>query len=25
LYFVKNGEVEVPYARILIKNKRIWK
>ncbi len=23
LYFVKNGEVEVPYARILIKNKRI--
>ena len=23
LYFIKNGEVEVPYSRIIIKNKRI--
>ena len=23
LYFVNNGEVEVPYARVIIKNKKI--
>jgi hypothetical protein len=24
LYMMKNGNVEVPYARIIIKNKKIW-
>jgi hypothetical protein len=24
LYMMKNGIVEVPYARIIIKNKKIW-
>jgi len=24
LYMMENGEVKVPYARVLIKNKRIW-
>ena len=25
LYFVKNGVVEVPYSRIIIKHKKLWK